>query len=239
MNLGSSWRAQGNAIQNCTHQQDSETIPKADWAQYRANGTQQRPAFPHAGVSPPHSASGDGAGSQEGQRRGGLCGFHQPFRPFVPFSSHSAHSPHSHSSTRRCLLARGRPIACRPDLFHPMPEDPSALRSSAPVRPSVPPLPPIGNPVDNPHPSGQSQLAAAARVGRLRWDKVGELDGLGALGGPTRTALSNASRLLRLLFFHFVPPPFASSLLLHPPRPRQTTSNPHPRSSAHLQATFT
>lgn len=48
---------------------------------------------------------------EQGHKRHGLCGFHQPFQPSVPFSRHSAHSRPSHSSTgRRLWREEPRPL---------------------------------------------------------------------------------------------------------------------------------
>src|SRR5690606_20142378 len=114
------------------------------------------------------------------------------------------------------LAGERRPIACRPDfhlLFHPMPENPPVALVAPPVRPSVPPhwhaFIPLATPVEKPRPSGQSQLAAAARVGRLRWDEVGELDGLEARWEDplAHSAVQRTSPAPIASSSHFVPPP--------------------------------
>lgn len=68
---------------------------------------------------------------------------------------------------------------------------------------------PLATPVEKPRPSGQSQLAAAARVGRLRWDEVGELDGLGARWEDplAHSAVQRTSPAPIASSSHFVPPP--------------------------------
>ena len=197
-----------------------------------ANGTQQRPAFPHTGVSPPRSASGDGTGSQEDQRRGGLCVFSSAISSICAIQQPFSAFADSHSSTRRCPSGEGggqSPIACRPDFVPSNARRPPVALVAPQSGPVCPPhwhpaislATPSRNPI---HPASHS-WQRQARVGRLRWDEVGELDGLGALGGPTRTALSNARRLLRLLLLPLRP----SSLRLFP------TSSPASSPSNHLQ----
>ncbi|EGO56373.1 hypothetical protein NEUTE1DRAFT_45453, partial [Neurospora tetrasperma FGSC 2508] len=55
---------------------------------------------------------------EQGHKRHGLCGFHQPFQPSVPFTPFPF-------VDRAAPLARGaQAIACHPDWFRPMPETP-------------------------------------------------------------------------------------------------------------------
>lgn len=202
-------------------------IPKADWAQHRAQWNTTKTRFSACWCLATQFCERRWNRVTRGVACAVFISHFDHLCHSADFSRHSGHSRHSHSSTRReeanCLSSRLVPSNAR---------DPSALVAPQSGNGGAP-RHPIGDPVEKPHPSGQSQLAAAARVGRLRWDEVGELDGLGALGDPL------AQRCPTLLFFHFVPPPFASSLLLHPPRPRQTTSNPHPRSSATFASDYT
>lgn len=194
--MGVSWRAQGNAIQNCTHQQDSETLPKADWTSYRGqwNTTKTRFSAYWCLATPFCERRWNRVtrGPEEGW----------PVRFFI---SHFVHLCHSAAIQRirrfpfvdpavpfwrggrpipNCLSSRLCSIQC--------PKTPSCA-SSAPVRPSVPPsLAPgnlIGDSIEKPHPSGQSQLAAAGQSGPVT---VGRSGRIGRFGGSGRTHTHSA-----------------------------------------------